>query len=290
MDREARYPVCVRLLPALGAFLVAGVGIDCGHSRGSLVEPSPAELGDSESSSMSADPVQGPSVSAGTGSPLAEVPHTAAAVATSEPVAPATRYAALSADACAAELALRAVPHERLGPTRGIAAPVRLTGPLSGVTFRTLLPEKLRARSPYEICDCRLLLALDDFAKLLAAQRVVEVIHYSAYRPPPPGWSEGPFGLRHDGGLAIDVGYFRSADGTALNVERDFSPRPAERPCAPGPPPRHATAESIALRKIVCDGVEARLFHLTLTPDYDFTHRDHFHFEVTPGATGFVAR
>lgn len=267
----------MRLLPTLGAFVVAGIGIDCGHARGSPAAPSPADVRDPES----ADAVPTERV---------ETTHGTAEVASSEPAAPATRYAALSADSCAAELELRAVPHARLGATRGVAAPVRLTGPLRGVTFRTLLPEKLRARSPYEIFDCRLLLALDDFAKVLSGYRVVEVIHYSAYRPPPAGWSEGPFGLRHDGGLAIDVGYFRTAGGAALNVERDFDARPAERPCAPGPPPRRATPESITLRNIVCDGVEARLFHLTLTPDYDAVHRDHLHFEVTPGATGFVAR
>jgi len=223
----------------------------------------------------------------------AALPPSAAVTAAMDPpeaAPPATRYAALTPDACATELTARAVPYERLGPTRGVAAPVRLTGPLSGVAFRTLLPEKTRARSPYEIFDCRLLLALADFAKLLAAQHIVEVIHYSAYRPPPAGWAEGPFGIRHEGGLAIDVGYFRSADGTALNVERDFAARPLERPCTPGPQPRNATAESVALRKIVCDGFAAKLFHLTLTPAYDPTHRDHFHFEVTPGKTAFVAR
>ncbi|HSO31348.1 MAG TPA: hypothetical protein VLT33_02495, partial [Labilithrix sp.] len=205
-------------------------------------------------------------------------------------VAPATRYAALLPEACGAELVARGIPHERLGATRGVAAPARLTGPISGVTFRTLLPEKIRVRSPYEIFDCRLLLALDDFAKLLAAAHVVEVVHYSAYRPPPAGWSDGPFGLRHDGGLAIDVAYFRSSDGSALNVERDFAPRPGERPCTPGPVPRDATSESLALRNIVCGGHQARLFHLLLTPDYDRTHRDHFHLEVTPGASSFVVR
>jgi hypothetical protein len=268
----------VRLLPAIGALFVAGVGFDCGHARESLLEPARGEMSESESTSAAVD------------GPAAFSAETPPAITMPEPLAPATRYAALSADACAAELAARAIPHEKLGPTRGVAAPVRLTGALSGVTFRTLLPERLRVHSPYEIYDCRLLLALDDFAKLLAAQRIVEVIHYSAYRPPPAGWSDGPFGLRHEGGLAIDVGYFRSVDGTALNVERDFVARPAERPCAPGRPPRSATAESIALRRIACDGVEARLFHLTLTPDYDRTHRDHFHFEVTPGVNHFVAR
>ena len=256
----------------LGALLLAFVGCD----RGPDLDLLPAEAARVETTSAPAVPVASPTIT------TADLPD--------EPLAPASRYAALSPEACDAELVARAIPHERLGPTRGVAAPIRLTGPISGVTFRTLLPEKLRARSPYEIFDCRLLLSLDDLAKQLFAARVIEVFHYSAYRPPPAGWAEGPFGLRHDGGLAIDVAYFRNADGTALNVERDFAPRAGERPCTPGPIPKDATVPSLALRKLVCDAFESQLFHLSLTPDYDRIHRDHFHLEVTPGASTFVVR
>ena len=256
----------------VGALLTAFVGCD----RGPDLDLPPAEAARVETTSGPAVPV----VTATT--TPADLPD--------EPLPPASRHAALSPDDCDAALVTRAIPHERLGATRGVAAPTRLTGPMSGVTFRTLLPEKLRARSPYEIFDCRLLLSLDDLAKQLAAAHVVEVFHYSAYRPPPAGWADGPFGLRHDGGLAIDVAYFRNADGTALNVERDFAPRAGERPCALGPIPKDATAASLALRKVVCDAFERQLFHLSLTPDYDRIHRDHFHLEVTPGASTFVVR
>ncbi len=256
----------------LGALLAAFVGRD----RGPDLELLPADAARVETTSAPAVAPLTPTIT------LAELPD--------EPLAPASRYAALSPEACYGELVARAIPHEALGPTRGVAAPTRLTGPISGVTFRTLLPEKLRARSPYEIFDCRLLLSLDDLARQLAAAHVVEVFQYSAYRPPPAGWAEGPFGHQHDGGLAIDVAYFRNADGTALNVERDFAPRAGERPCAPGPIPKDATVPSLALRKLVCDAFGKQLFHLSLTPDYDATHRDHFHLEVTPGASTFVVR
>ncbi|MDB4945039.1 MAG: hypothetical protein JWP97_4573 [Labilithrix sp.] len=206
------------------------------------------------------------------------------------PDAPAIHYASLSGTSCLAELRERGVPHESLAAVPGVAIPVRLTGPLSGVTFRTLLPAKERARSKYEIVDCRLALALDDFGKQLAAAHVVEAMHYSAYRPPPAGWSSGPYGLRHEGALAMDVAAFRLDNGLALNVKRDFAARPGEMPCAPGPVARTATQQSLALRSIVCAAHEARLFHLALTPDYDQLHSDHFHLEVTPGATAFTAR
>ncbi|MBX3187269.1 MAG: hypothetical protein KF819_09645 [Labilithrix sp.] len=207
----------------------------------------------------------------------------------SEAIAPGTRYASLSGDECEAELSAREIAHEALAPRRGISAPVRLRGRLSGVGFRTLWPRAERARTSYEIYDCRLVLALDDFAKLLRARGVVDVMLFSAYRPPPAGWSE-PVGLRHEGGLAIDIGYFGKEDGTALNVEWDFNPRPRERICAPGPPPRDATPASLELRRIACEAASSKLFHLALTPAYDHVHRDHFHLEVTPGKSDFVAR
>ena len=206
------------------------------------------------------------------------------------PEAPATRYAALTNEACEAELALRGIPHRVVAPKRGMAAPVRLTGPIEGVKFHTLLPSPERGRSSYELLDCRLLLALGDFAKLLAAQDVVEVMYFSAYRPPPAGFPDGRLGERHDGGLAIDIGFFRTKDGLGLNVERDYQAWPGQKPCTPGPPPKLMTQSSFALRKIACDAIEARLFNAALTPGHDPTHRDHFHFELSAGADWFVVR
>lgn len=206
------------------------------------------------------------------------------------PEAPATRYAALTNEACEAELGSRGIAHVVVGPKRGMAAPTRLTGPLHGVTFHTLLPSPERGRSSYELFDCRLLLALDDLGAQLAAKDVVEVMYYSAYRPPPAGFPAGRLGERHDGGLAIDIGYFRTRDGLGLNVERDYQASLGDRPCAPGPPPKQMTRSAFALRKIACDAIDARLFNAALTPGYDQTHRDHFHFELNAAASWFVVR
>ena len=201
--------------------------------------------------------------------------HVRLAVASSSP-----RYGSLSGEACTGELERRHVAYRKLGPTAGVAIPVRLEGRLSGVSFRTLLPEKERATSPYEILDCRLVLAMDDLSKRLAARDVVDVLYFSAYRPPPPGWKGG---VRHEGGLAIDIGYFRRADGTGLDIERSFlAQSPATKPCAPGPPAKMATPDSIALRKIACDAIDSGAFEVVLTPDYDVEHHNHFHLQVSP--------
>jgi len=222
--------------------------------------------------------------------PLPEPPTPPTNASEPRPEPPATRYAALTNEACESELGSRDIPHRVVGPKRGMAAPVRLSGPLHGVAFHTLLPSPDRGRSSYELFDCRLLLALDDLARLLAAQDVVEVMYYSAYRPPPAGFPDARLGERHDGGLAIDIGYFRTKDGLGLNVERDYQAFPGERPCAPGPPPKLMTRNAFALRKIACDAIEARLFNAALTPGHDPMHRDHFHFELSAGAGWFVVR
>src|SRR5690606_12696990 len=74
---------------------------------------------------------------------------------------PAMRYAALDKRSCEAELERRKIPFRRVDSARGVLAPVRLEGPLSGVTFRSNLRPAQRKTAAIEIYDCRLVLALD---------------------------------------------------------------------------------------------------------------------------------
>jgi hypothetical protein len=197
------------------------------------------------------------------------------------PVSSATRYASLSSEACLAELDARHIGY-RAVDRLGVETPVRLAGPLSGVTVRTLLPEKERERSPYEIFDCRLVLALDDFAKILAAHGIVDVMHYSAFRPLVPGVVK----RGHESALAIDIAFFGRADGSAYSILRDFTPIAREHPCTP----IIRAAGPRELRAIACEAADQGLFHVVLTPDYDAAHRDHFHLEIVPGAETSFAR
>ena len=202
---------------------------------------------------------------------------------------PAYRYAQLDRDACEAELTRRAIPFEREKESRGVLAPVRLSGPVGGITIHSVLPLAQRATSPNEVFDCRLILALDDFASILRAHDVVEVIHMSGWRPPPSKrWPAGKLGTRHDGALAIDAGWFVMKDGTKLDVEKDFHGRIGAKTCGPGTGPWPATPEATELRAIVCEAAAARLFQVALTPDYNWPHRNHFHLEVTPKVKWFI--
>lgn len=202
---------------------------------------------------------------------------------------PARRYGSLDRASCEAELGRRKIAFARVPSARGVLAPVRLGTPLRGVTFHTMLPAAQRPTSPYEILDCRLVLALDDFSAILAKHDVVEVIHYSVYRPPSARrWAQGRIGRQHDGGLAIDAGVFVKKDGTRLDVERDFHGRIGATTCGPNTGPSPATPEALALRQIACEAADAHLFNVELTPDYNWAHRNHFHLEVTPSVTWFL--
>jgi len=199
---------------------------------------------------------------------------------------PAVRYAALTQDACEAELDRRGIGYTRETAV-GVVAPVRLTGPLRGVTFRTDGNAEARASSPYEIADCRLVLALDDFAEILARFNIVEVRHYSMYRPP-RGWPDGKIGGQHNGALALDAGRFVDNTGKTLDVDRDFHGRIGAKTCGDGAAPRPATPDALALREILCEAADRHLFNVVLTPNFNRPHHNHFHLEVMAGVRWFL--
>ncbi len=201
----------------------------------------------------------------------------------------AYRYGQLSQDACEAELATRNIAFVREA-ARGVRAPVRLTGPLHGVVFRTDAQDAARATSPYEIGDCRLVLALDDFAEILASHEIVEVRHYSMWRPPPPSWPEAKEATRHAGAVALDAGRFEKKDGSVLDVDKHFHGRIGAKTCGDGAGPRPVTPEATELRAILCETVAKHLFNVVLTPNYNRPHKNHFHLEVTEGAKWFLLR
>ncbi|WP_437971505.1 extensin family protein [Sorangium sp. So ce260] len=100
----------------------------------------------------------------------------------------AATYGGLSSDACDREMKRRGIPHAPAA--RGaplVDRPVRITGALHGVTFRGDGVAKSRSISPFDIADCRLVLALDDLAAFLATRGVTEVVHVSMHRPAPAG-------------------------------------------------------------------------------------------------------
>jgi hypothetical protein len=203
---------------------------------------------------------------------------------------PARRYAGLDRSPCEAQLAQRGIAFVRVEEAKGVLAPVRLSGPLHGVSFHSGVPPAQRASSPWEIVDCRLALALDDFALQLSAHDIVDVLHFSIYRPPSAEWPADRIASRHPGALAIDAASFTKKDGSKLDVEHDFHGHIGAATCGSSASPSPATDEAIELRQIFCDAADAKLFNVALTPDYNWAHRNHFHLEVAAGAKWSMVR
>jgi Extensin-like protein C-terminus len=186
---------------------------------------------------------------------------------------------------CEAEADTRKIAFE-FEEARGIAMPVRLLTPLHGVEFRLLGESSKAAASDepkvhiHDIVDCRLVLALDDFAKILQSHDIVRVVHYSMWRPPSKDWPQGKIATRHAGGMALDAARFVTAAGKVLDVDDDFHGRIGAKTCGEGAGPKPSSATAKELRAVLCEAVAARIFGVVLTPNYNKAHKNHFHLEV----------
>lgn len=198
----------------------------------------------------------------------------------------ATTAAQLDTDACHGELERRGVRVTRLDKLPGVEMPVRLAGPVGGVTFRSDYPDAQRPTLPFEVFDCRLVVALAHFAPILREHGVSEVRIFSAYRPPSKTTPVGALRTGHPGGLAVDLRAFKKESGGELDVLRDFHGQIGADPCGSGT----EKSPSGEIRSIFCAGARDRIFHLMLSPNYDRPHRNHFHVEVRPEVRWFIVR
>ena len=194
---------------------------------------------------------------------------------------PALRYASLTAQQCVAELATRQIPFEAAPQRKTIDAPVLLPRELGGVRF-----EFGRQPDQKDVVDCRLLLALDDLARVASKHDISLVRYNSIYRN---GWARGRV-QGHLGGVAIDVIELQLRDGQTLSVLRDFAGDGIGSATCGGSAKAPAPGKATVLRNFVCALDEARLFNLVLSPHYDRRHRDHFHLEVRRGVRWFLTQ
>jgi hypothetical protein len=202
---------------------------------------------------------------------------------------PAYSFANLSDDQALAELVRRKLPFDRVeGEVPGVRTPVRLAGPLHGVSIHSSLPKEARSTTPFEILDARLALALDEFSRILLNHDVVEVVHFTMYRPNDPASAERSGGLsRHPGGMAVDIGLLRKRDGSALNVEFDWPSAIGAKTC--GPRARRLIGrKGRELMSIICEAADERLFNVMLTPHFNRAHHDHVHLEIKTEVKWFL--
>lgn len=221
---------------------------------------------------------------AGASNPYLEIPASAEATSSR-----AYHYANLSNEAAYAELRARGIAFEAARPPLpGVRAPVRLLGPLHDVVIHSSLPREQRKASPFEILDARLALALDDFCELLARHDVIELVHYTMYRPSvvlPP--DTGAPQTRHPGGLAIDVGGLRKRSGRWIAVGPHWPSKVGAKTCGPGAR-EYKSRPARELVSIVCEAADLRMFHYMLTPHFDAHHADHLHLEIKPAVKWFL--
>ncbi|HEY5958990.1 MAG TPA: extensin family protein [Polyangiaceae bacterium] len=197
---------------------------------------------------------------------------------------PAYRYANATDDEVRKWIIARRIPFVESSETvLGVRLPGRLTGTLHGVSIHGTDPRHVQ-ESPYEILDGRLALALDDFCELLFEHGIVELVHFTMFRP--SRTATQPL-TRHPGALAIDLGLLKRADGTWLKVKRDFDPAPGQKTCGFGA--KHPASEAGQfLQTLVCAARERGIFHYALTPHFDSAHADHFHLEIKPMVKWFL--
>jgi len=182
---------------------------------------------------------------------------------------------------CYERLDRAGVRYERVEEnTPGVKLAVRLRGPVRGVTFDTLDKSRMNA-----VLDCRLALALVDWAPQLRRAGVRKVDYYSMYRPGARIGGNGDVSS-HAHGLAIDAARFELDSGVVVDVLSDWENR--ERARAPCPLRRDEASGSRLLRGVTCKAADANVFQVILTPHYNKAHANHLHLEIKPSSNDSV--
>jgi hypothetical protein len=258
-----------RVFPVLLSLACLGA---CGAVAPAAVEPAASSSDDAEP----AFPATGPDAAA------------PGEVEPSAPIVPegldADAAAALTADECFARLEAWGVPFERPADApESIDAPIRFTGAVAGVTFAV----PWRVTNHQDVLDCRLGVALAQWAALLRERGVVEVRIYSFYRAGARGGVKSARARgrlsQHHFGMAIDARWFVLEDGDVLDVEADFVDPGTDDTCE-GIPDDERGAR---LLDLYCAAWGARLFHVQLSPVHNAEHANHFHLDVGGAGGGW---
>jgi hypothetical protein len=217
--------------------------------------------------------------------PTGERPYRVPLSPTLAPSEPAVRIASLSPAECRAEIAEKRLPVAFHGEeTLGIATPVRLTGPLRGVRFITH-----PAPSPFGLMDCRMALALDELAAVLATFEVVEVRVDNVYRKGARINGRGR-PSQHSHALAADITTLKRRDGGTVKVEGNWAAPIGATPCGPDATLSEPSDHAPWLRDLVCTVAQRGIFHHVLTPSSDAAHRDHLHLDLQRDARNRFVR
>lgn len=162
-----------------------------------------------------------------------------------------------------------------------IEQPIIITGPIGGVHFDTGRPYANRTVAAGDAVDCRLALALVDLAAVVKKHTVTHVIVKSFHRPNQPILDPAA-PLRHRIGFAIDIAGFKTKKGAIWSVEHDFHGKIGQATCgtvAAKPKPDSNVARE--LWAMFCQVAATEAFDSGINPNYNASHFDHMHFDLT---------
>jgi hypothetical protein len=91
------------------------------------------------------------------------------------------------------------------------------------------------AESPWDVFDCRVVLALDDLSVVLRKHGVDEAIIFSGWRPPPKSAAADKPTVRHPAGMAVDIGQLGRWVAEPSPVQPASVTVPAAETSPPGP-------------------------------------------------------
>ncbi len=167
-------------------------------------------------------------------------------------------------------------------PRDGVADPVTLTTPINGMVYRYLDSATTRATF---FMDCSLARSLVRAAPHWRARDIVEVQDIGVYNyrcigsGTPPNCPQGL--SQHAYAKAIDLARFVHADGTTYTVETDWVIDPTGGMTCTA---ETSDAKDTWLHAVICALKADAVWTIALTPNYNASHRNHFHVDLTAGS------
>jgi hypothetical protein len=163
------------------------------------------------------------------------------------------------------------------GPANlGIADPITVTLPLSGVAFR-YSGNATQRKTLYG--DCTLMKSLAEAAPIVRAHDVQEIVDIGIYNyrcidqsKTPPNCSMS----QHAYAKAIDIAELVTGDGTHFSVLNDWVIDTTATCTA-----ETANDKDSFLHTVICELKAASVWNIVLTPNYNSDHRNHFHVDLT---------
>lgn len=169
-----------------------------------------------------------------------------------------------------------------VGPAnQGVADPITVATPINGMPFRYLGNTAVRPRF---FMDCTLARSLVRAAPHWRSRGIVEVQDIGVYNyrcigsGTPPDCPQGM--SQHAYAKAIDLARFVHADGTTYTVETDWVIDPDGGTCGAAT----EDAKDSWLHQVICALKSDEVWNIVLTPNYNASHRDHFHVDLTTGS------